>query len=86
MTTRMLIEAWQKQGLMGVEVYHPSQQKRSFAKLDAYVRRQGLLVTGGSDYHGAIKNVAIGDGMQYWKTKEADFGRFLKAISDSEDI
>ena len=51
MTTRMLIEAWQKQGLMGVEVYHPSQQKRSFAKLDAYVRRQGLLVTGGSDYH-----------------------------------
>ena len=23
-TTRMLIETWQKQGLMGVEVYHPS--------------------------------------------------------------
>lgn len=52
MTTRMLIEAWQKQGLMGVEVYHPSQQKRGYAWLDAFVRRLGLLVTGGSDYHG----------------------------------
>lgn len=48
---RMLIASWQKQGLMGVEVYHPSQQKRGFSQLDAYVRRQGLLVSGGSDYH-----------------------------------
>lgn len=48
---RMLIETWQKQGLMGVEVYHPSQQKRGFPQLDAMVRRMGLLVTGGSDYH-----------------------------------
>ncbi len=51
MTLRMLIEAWQKQGLMGVEVYHPSQEKRGFAPLEAMVRRMGLLVTGGSDYH-----------------------------------
>lgn len=48
---RMLIESWQKQGLMGVEVYHPSWQKRGYAQLDALVRRMGLLVTGGSDYH-----------------------------------
>lgn len=48
---RMLIASWQEQGLMGVEVYHPSQQKRGFAPLDAAVRRMGLLVTGGSDYH-----------------------------------
>ena len=48
---RMLIETWQNQGLMGVEVYHPSQQKRGYPQLDAMVRRMGLLVTGGSDYH-----------------------------------
>ncbi len=51
MTLRMLIEAWQKQGLMGVEVYHPSQEKQGFAPLDGMIRRMGLLVTGGSDYH-----------------------------------
>ncbi len=56
MTLHMLLERWQQQGLMGVEVYHPSQQKRSYAKLDATARRMGLLVTGGSDYH------ADGDG------------------------
>lgn len=51
MTLRMLLESWQKQGLMGVEVYHPSQAGRGFAQLDAMVRRMGFLVTGGSDYH-----------------------------------
>lgn len=51
MTLRMLIENWQKQGLMGVEVYHPSQSRHGFGALDAMIRRMGLLVTGGSDYH-----------------------------------
>lgn len=51
MTLRMLLESWQKQGLMGVEVYHPSQMSRGFAKLDAMARRMGFLVTGGSDFH-----------------------------------
>lgn len=51
MTLRMLLEAWQKQGLQGVEVYHPSWQHKGFAALDAMVRRMGFLVTGGSDYH-----------------------------------
>lgn len=51
MTLRMLLESWQAQGLMGVEVYHPSQQKRSYRLLDAMVRRMGFLVTGGSDFH-----------------------------------
>lgn len=51
MTLRTLIAHWQQQGLRGVEVYHPSWEKRGYASLDAMVRRMGLLVTGGSDYH-----------------------------------
>lgn len=49
-TTRMLIEAWQKQGLMGVEVYHPSSLGRT-ERLERMARRMNLLVTGGSDFH-----------------------------------
>lgn len=73
-------------GLRGIEAYHMAhsqQQAMAFARM---AKDLGLLVTGGSDYHGTIKNVAIGDGMQYWKTKEADIERFLKAIPESEGL
>lgn len=39
-------------GLQGVEAYHPSASRRDVGALDALARRHGLLVTGGSDFHG----------------------------------
>lgn len=84
-TTRMLIENWQKQGLMGVEVYHPSQQKRGFAQLDAAVRRMGLLVTGGSDYHcDDNRHGQPGSTALRWNNAEADVSALLAAIEDEK--
>ena len=83
--TRMLIETWQKQGLMGVEVYHPSQQKRSFALLDAMVRRMGLLVTGGSDYHcDDNRHGQPGSTALRWSNAEADVSALLAAMEDAK--
>ena len=80
-TVRMLIEAWQKQGLMGVEVYHPSQQKRGYAQLDAMVRRMGLLVTGGSDYHCEDnRHGQPGAVCLHWQHAQADMAALLQAI------
>ncbi len=73
-------------GLMGIEAYHMAhsqQQAMSFARM---AKELGLLVTGGSDYHGTVKTVAMGDGMQYWKNKDADIERFLNAIPMSEGL
>ncbi len=82
MTTRMLIEAWQKQGLMGVEVYHPSQQKRSFANMDAFARRIGLLVTGGSDYHcDDQRHGQPGCTTFYWQRAADDVSALLAAMN-----
>lgn len=39
-------------GLMGVEVYHPSQSEYQRQTLAALCQQYGLLMTGGSDYHG----------------------------------
>jgi len=39
-------------GLMGVEVYHPSQTPNQTQNLKNLCVRYGLLATGGSDYHG----------------------------------
>ncbi|MBD2071545.1 PHP domain-containing protein [Leptolyngbya sp. FACHB-671] len=41
-------------GLMGVEVYHPSHTPSETRKLETFCAQYGLLMTGGSDYHGPI--------------------------------
>lgn len=83
---RMLIEAWQAQGLMGVEVYHPSQQKHGFAALDAAVRRMGLLVTGGSDYHTNDNRHGQPGGMAaYWANAADDAARLMEAMQKQAD-
>lgn len=78
---RMLIESWQAQGLMGVEVYHPSQQKRGFAPLDATIRRMGLLVTGGSDYHtNDNRHGQPGSMAAHWQDASADVEKLMDAM------
>ena len=39
-------------GLMGIEAWHSCVTPAQARQLDAFARRSGLLVTGGSDYHG----------------------------------
>ncbi|MEO1591500.1 MAG: phosphatase, partial [Cyanobacteria bacterium J06632_22] len=39
-------------GLMGIEVYHPNHSPSHRRELEAYCQEYGLLMTGGSDYHG----------------------------------
>ncbi len=40
------------EGLVGVEAYHPGHTPVQVAELEATAARLGLLVTGGTDYHG----------------------------------
>ncbi|MGA1411341.1 MAG: PHP domain-containing protein [Prochlorotrichaceae cyanobacterium] len=39
-------------GLMGLEVYHPHHSPTEIQRLEALCQEYGLLMTGGSDYHG----------------------------------
>lgn len=47
-----LLEELVPLGLDGVEVYHPAHDEQQTADLLAFARQHGLLVTGGSDFHG----------------------------------
>ena len=68
-----LIGEWQAQGLAGVEVYHPSASNNHAAFLFHLAQRCGLLVTGGSDFHGeAVRPTEIGEGLERWRTMERD--------------
>ena len=60
-------------GLMGLEVYHPTHSPSNVRKLEEYCQKYGLLMTGGSDYHGPKKE------------KRADF-RDLNDLSVSLDL
>lgn len=47
-----LVEA----GLKGVEVYHPHHSPSEVRRLEGFCQTYGLLMTGGSDYHGPAAN------------------------------
>lgn len=53
-----------KHGLAGLEVWHTVKNEANEALLLDMARRHGLLVSGGTDYHGANKpDIAVGSGM-----------------------
>lgn len=52
---KQLVEA----GLMGVEVYHPSHTPTEIQNLEKLCAYYGLLITGGSDYHGPSEDGTV---------------------------
>ena len=80
-----LIGEWRSQGLSGVEVYHPSAQNNHAAFLHNLARREGMLVTGGSDFHGeAVRKSSIGEGLDRWRTMESDMQALLERIGGAQ--
>ncbi|MDD5949414.1 MAG: PHP domain-containing protein [Lachnospiraceae bacterium] len=61
--TEECVQYLMKLGLKGVEAYHSSNNTYESGKLKDMAVRNGLLVTGGSDFHGANKpDIEIGCG------------------------
>lgn len=57
------ISQWVKTGLQGIEVYHPDNSADDRRRLTRIARQKGLIITGGSDFHGySIKpGINLGD-------------------------
>lgn len=53
-----LLEELTQDGLDGVEVWHPAHSETETAQLLDYAKQHGLLVTGGSDFHGMYTRTA----------------------------
>ena len=76
-----LVRHWQDQGLMGMEVFHPSAMGGEYAALDRMARRRNLLVTGGSDFHRANDSYAdVGSTAVLWRHAEEDMNALLGAL------
>jgi len=67
------IREWRGQGLMGVEAHYPEHTPAQTAAFDRLARELGMLVTGGSDAHGAkVRPTRIGEGLEWWAHREQD--------------
>lgn len=79
------IDSMAKKGLMGLECYHNAHTPQMERLLRAAVERNGLLVTGGSDFHGASRpDVEMGTGLSRWNDRQACRGRFLQAVAQTQ--
>lgn len=57
-------------GLAGIEVYYPNYPRRASRQLLTYAVRYGLLVTGGSDFHGGLLDNRLGNVAVPWAVWE----------------
>ena len=82
----MLVEAWTKKGLLGIEVYHPSAQSHDYAFLNHLARENHLLVTGGSDFHQEDnpRHGEIGCMCREWRACDADTVQLLNVLADAQ--
>ena len=55
---RALLDRFVKMGIDGIETCHPLHSKKLGRELKTYCREHGLLVTGGSDFHGRDRDKA----------------------------
>lgn len=78
---RALIASLQECGLKGVEAWHPSSARHA-TLLDEMARSMGLLVTGGSDYHGdPASTVHLGKLPSGWSNRAQDLHALSVSIS-----
>ncbi len=77
-TLNALLDTWQEAGLMGLEVYH--QAHAPFAFYESIARARGLLVTGGSDFHGDSNHEWVGQMLPHWKTVHEDTLKLLEVL------
>lgn len=58
-----LVGTLKKMGMMGMEVYYPEHTPLQVAYYEALAENHGMLVTGGSDFHGSLKSdIRMGSG------------------------
>lgn len=57
----LLLPELRRAGLLGVEAYRPGWHPERCGRVAAAARRQGLVVSGGSDWHDPERNAPLGD-------------------------
>ena len=77
-----MLEELKPYGLSGLGVYHSSNNAYESGRLREIARKHGLLISGGSDFHGAAKpDISVGTGRGGLRITEAVFQDIKKAVT-----
>lgn len=60
------LDIFKEYGINGIEVFHSSTSLKSSFEMEEYCKKNDLIITGGSDYHGSYGNEPF-IGSFYWK-------------------
>jgi hypothetical protein len=78
-----LVVSLKQTGLQGLEVYYPEHPRRETAFYEHMAKTHQLLMTGGTDFHGAIKpEIQIGTGMGDFHVPYELYEKLIEALSD----
>ncbi len=84
---RPLLKEWKDEGLMGLEAYHPAHLPSMTRTWDGLARKSGLLVTGGSDFHGQDgRHMDIGAMLPHWPTASEDAFQLLEVFGSLQTL
>lgn len=79
-----LVEILMEMGIGGIEVYYPEHSDQQTTHLATLARQKGLLMTGGSDFHGDINaQVEMGIGTGSLQVPLALYQKLVEAIQES---
>ncbi len=67
-------------GLQGIEVYYPSHTPEQINTLEKLAKKYNLVITGGSDWHGATYTPNTKLGSLLPETESRNFLRFISAL------
>jgi predicted metal-dependent phosphoesterase TrpH len=77
----------QEIGLDAVEVYYPGYTRNFTLKLKKLAEESGLLLSGGSDFHGTFKgNIELGTGRGDLNVPDAVYDALKSAVSETSNI
>jgi predicted metal-dependent phosphoesterase TrpH len=77
----------QEMGLDGVEVYYPGYSRNFILKLKKMAEESGLLLSGGSDFHGTFKdNIELGTGRGDLNVPNEVYDALKSAVSEPSNI
>jgi predicted metal-dependent phosphoesterase TrpH len=77
-----LVSVLTASGLQGIEAYYPGHSPEETAAYEALAERHGLLLTGGSDFHGsAYGNIEMGCGRGDLRVPMAVYERLQETIA-----
>jgi len=76
-----LVQAWKRQGLAGIEVYHSA--NRPWQPYDSLAASMDLISTGGSDFHGMDdRHSSLGSQADLWQTAALDIEKLLRLLGE----